>query len=664
MKLFFVIPALAAMLGANCLAQADPLKLPAIMSDNMVLQQGIANPIWGWAEPGAEVIVTIAGQTSKATADAKTGKWTLKLKPLKPGGPLEMTVTSKAEQKVVKNILVGEVWVCAGQSNMDFGVGGVVNSQQVIAGAKYPEIRHFATGYAAPAEPAEDCQGQWVVCSPDTVAGFTAVGYLFGLELHKTLKVPVGLIKAAVGGTPVESWTSREMMKAEPEFAAALQQLDKTIADYPQAKKKHDEDLAARDAIMKKPVEDKGWEAISLDESDWKDMPQPGIWENNGLNMDGVAWLRKTVTIPENWAGKEVALNLAPVDNQDITYWNGVKVGEGNDYKQVRKYTVPADLVKGGKTVIAIRVYDTDGWGGIVGKDEDTYLACAGQNPISLVGTWKVKPAFIIPPWPQEPMGPGNAFLPTSLHNGMVAPYVPYGIKGAIWYQGEGNERDQPNSYFFKMRGMITGWRKAWGLGDFPFYYTQIANFRDPTNDPAGNDGVHWATVRQSQLRALSIKNTGMAVAIDLADPGNPGDIHPKDKQDVGRRLALWALAKDYGNKNLVYSGPIYKSMKTEGGKIRINFDCVGGGLVVGAKDGIQPFRVLDNAKLQCFAIAGQDKVWHWADAVIDGDTVVVSCPDVPAPAAVRYAYSMNPVGNKLYNKDGLPASPFKTDDW
>ncbi|HEU5070799.1 MAG TPA: sialate O-acetylesterase [Verrucomicrobiae bacterium] len=644
------------------LARAD-VRLPHIFGDHMVLQRNVKVPVWGWADPGERVTVEFAGRRVSVSAD-KDGKWMVKLAPLNASSEGRELTVSGRNTIVLKDVLVGEVWVCSGQSNMDFNLGGVINAQEEIRRANHPQIRHFTTGYAAPAEPAKDCQGQWVVCSPETAGGFTAVGYFFGLELHQALNVPVGLIKSAVGGTPVESWTGKEMMMSEPAFAAALKLYDNTLKNYPEARKKYEAEVAARDAVIKAPVEDKGWESPSLEDADWKTIPQPDIWENHGLNIDGVVWERFAVTIPQSWAGKELTLHLAPVDNEDLTYWNGTKVGEGNDYKQVRSYTVPASLVKAGSTVIAIRVNDTDGWGGINGKPEDMFLACAGQGKISLVGQWKYKIAFTLPPWPREPLGPGNAFLPTALYNGMIAPYAGYGIKGAIWYQGEGNESDKPGSYFYKMRGMIAGWRKAWGEGDFPFYYTQIANFRDPTDDPAGNDGVHWATVRQSQLQTLNVKHTGMAVTIDLADPDNPGDIHPKDKQDVGHRLALWALAKDYGQRGLVYSGPIYKSMRVEGDQIRLRFDCTGGGLVVGSKAGINPFQELKGAKLQCFAIAGADRKWFWANAVIDGHTVLVSSPEVEHPVAVRYAYSMNPAGNKLYNKEGLPASPFRTDNW
>jgi sialate O-acetylesterase len=650
------------MVGMAVPAGAE-VRLPKIFGDHMVLQRERPVPVWGWAEPGEKITVRFGGASVHTTADAK-GKWLLKLPALPATAEGRELSIAGSNTLAFKDVVVGEVWLCGGQSNMDFGLGGALNAEQEIKDAKYPAIRHFRTEFAAPAEPAEDCRGQWAVCSPETAGGFTAVGYFFGRRIHQEVGVPVGLITAAAGGTPVESWTGKQMMQAEPEFGAALKQLDETLAGYPAAKQRYEAERAARDEKMRAPIADQGWETPALDEGDWKEMAVPKNWEDNGLHLDGCVWLRKTVSIPDSWAGKELTLSLGPVDNADITYWNGTKVGGTDNYKLDRSYTVPAAVVKAGKTVIAVRVYDTDGYGGINGKPEQLFMAVAGQNQVSLAGPWKYQVAFVIPGWPQEPMGPGNAFLPGSLYNGMIAPHVPYGIKGAIWYQGEGNERDQPNSYYCKMRGMINGWRSVWGMGDFPFYFTQIANFRGPCEDPAGDDGVHWATVRQSQLKTLGVKNTGMAVAIDLADPGNPGDIHPKDKQDVGDRLALWALAKDYGRKNLVYSGPLYKGMKVEGGKIRIGFDCIGGGLMVGAKEGIKPTVELKDAKLQTFAIAGDDRKWHWADAAIDGNTVLVSCPAVAKPVAVRYAYSMNPVGNKLYNKYGLPASPFRTDEW
>lgn len=639
------------------------VRLPRTFGDHMVLQRDIPVPVWGWAEPGEKVTVRFAGASAETTADA-AGNWEVRLPALRASAESrELTITGHTTV-AFKDVLVGEVWLCGGQSNMDFGLGGAFNAEQEIKDATYPQIRHFRTEFAAPAEPARDCRGQWQVCAPETAGGFSAVGYFFGRRIHQELGVPVGLITAAVGGTPVESWTGTEMMKAEPAFNEALKLFDETMAAYPEARKRYEAERTAREDKLQAPIQDQGWEAVALDDSDWKELPVPANWEDHGLGLDGCVWLRKTITVPDNWAGKELMLSLGPVDNADVTYWNGVRIGAGDNYKLPRTYPISATLAKAGKAVIAVRIYDTDGYGGINGKPEELHLSVAGQAPVTLAGPWKSKVAFVIPGWPEEPLGPGHAFLPGSLYHGMIAPHVPYGIKGVIWYQGEGNERDAPHSYFHKLRGMITGWRAAWGLGEFPFYFTQIANFREPCPDPAGNDGVRWATVRESQRQTLQVNRTGMAVAIDLADPGNPGDIHPKNKQDVGNRLALWALAKDYGNTDLVYSGPLYKGMTVAGDRIRITFDCTGSGLMVARKEGLAPAYELKGANLQTFAIAGEDRQWHWADAVIEGDTVLVSSPKVPKPVAVRYAYSMNPAGNKLYNREGLPASPFRTDDW
>lgn len=629
----------------------------------MVVQRGIPIPVWGWADPGEKVTVRFAGASATATADAD-GSWRVKLPPLTASADGRDLTVGANNTLTVHDVLVGEVWLCAGQSNMDFPLSGALNAAEEIRAADFPVIRHFRTSYAAPAEPAIDCQGQWQVCTPEAAGGFSAVAYFFGRKLHQELDVPVGLITSAVGGTPVESWTGREMMKAEPALATAMQRFDVAMAAYPEARKNFEAERAAREESVAKPIEDAGWEAVSLDETGWKEMELPANWEDRGLGIDGCVWFRKTIIVPTAMAGKDLTLDLGPVDNSDVTYWNGVKVGAGDNYELARSYTIPAKLVKAGPAVLAVRVYDTDGYGGINGKPEQLRLAADGSDTLSLAGPWKTKVAFVIPGWPVEPMGAGNAFLPSALYNGMIAPLVPYAIKGAIWYQGEGNESDPAHVYFHKMRAMIGGWRDVWGEGDFPFLFTQLANFRSPTDDPAGNDGVHWALARESQLETLTVKNTGMAVAIDLADADNPGDIHPKNKQDVGNRLALWALAKDYGREDLVYSGPLYQGMAVEADKIRISFTHTGRGLMVGQKDSLEPTAELEGAKLRNFAIAGEDQQWHWADAVIVGDKVLVSSSEVPHPVAVRYAFSMNPGGGKLYNKDGLPASPFRTDDW
>jgi len=468
---------LVCLLGLATAAAAD-VRLPSVFGSNMVLQQGEPVPVWGWGDAGAKVTVKFAGQEKTATA-CDAGKWKLKLDALKTNAePAVLTVTSGDDTVKLENVVVGEVWICSGQSNMEWPVSRC-NAPDDIAAADYPLIRQIKVPHIAKPEPQDDFPGEWVVCTPQTVPNFTAVGFFFARKLHEELGVPVGLVNSSWGGTRVEPWTP-------PSGFAAVEEL-------------------------------------------------------------------------EEMAEKE-------------------------------------------------------------------YDAKSHQQP-------------------------------TVLYNGMIAPLVPLAMRGAIWYQGESNG-SEGESYYHKKRALIGGWREKFQQGDFPFYFVQLADFREPTDDPKGGDG--WARLREAQLDTLQVPNTGMAVIIDI---GEARDIHPKNKQDVGRRLALWALAHDYG-KDLVYSGPLYKDMKVEGDKIRITFDHVGSGLIVGKKDGKKPVEEVVDGELKRFAIAGADQNWHWADAKIDGDTVVVSSDEVKNPVAVRYAFSMNPEGANLYNKEGLPASPFRTDEW
>jgi sialate O-acetylesterase len=483
------------------------VRLPNIISDNMVLQQGKAIPIWGWADANESVTVTGSWGSGKwvTTAD-QDGKWMVRIDTGKTGGPYEMTVSGK-NPITIKNILVGEVWVCSGQSNMEFTVKQAKNSAEEIAEANnYPQIRQFLVGRKVIYTPMYNCNGKWQICSSQTAGNFTAAGYFFGRELTKQLNVPVGLINTSWGGTPAESWMSREYLEKDPNFQPILKKFEATSADINELKKKYREEMQKYDAIVPK------------------------------LRAEG-------------------------------------------------------------------------------------------------------KP---LPPRPEEPIGPGHAYSPMGLYNGMIVPILPYGIRGAIWYQGESNAW-RAYQYRTLFPAMIKNWRDAWHQGDFPFLFVQLANYMQPEPQPVESD---WAELREAQLMTLSVPNTGMAVTIDIGEP----DIHPKNKQDVGKRLALWALAKTYG-KNIVYSGPIYKSMKVDGNKAVLAFDNIGGGLVA------------KGDSLKGFAIAGADKKFVWADANIEGDTIVVSSDKVAAPASVRYAWEKNPVCN-LYNKEGLPATPFRTDTW
>ena len=497
---------------ALLLVKADAViadvRLPAVISDNMVLQDGMKATIWGWAEPGEQIMVSVNWHNMQwaVTAD-KDGMWMFKMNPPKVGGPYKMTIKGK-NTITIQNILVGEVWIASGQSNMQWPVKQSDNAEQEIAEANYPEIRLFTVERKTAEKPQSDCTGSWVSCSPETVPGFSAVAYFFGKELHKELNVPIGLIQTSWGGTPAEAWTRWQILETEPDFAPILQRYADAVAKYPEAK--------------------------------------------NNYELKVIEW-----------------------------------------------------------------------------KEASAKAKAEGKKP---------------PQRPREPFGPGHHHSPAGLYNAMIAPLIPYGIRGATWYQGEANA-GRAYQYRKLFPTMIKNWRNDWGQGDFPFLFVQLANFKAVKPEPSESD---WAELREAQLMTLSLPNTGMAVIIDI---GDANDIHPKNKQDVGKRLALWALAKTY-RKKLEYCGPLCKSMEVEGNKVILHFEHVGGGLVA-----------CGDGPLKGFAIAGADHKFVWANAKIAGDTVVVSSDKIAEPVAVRYAWADNPVCN-LFNKEGLLASPFRIDDW
>jgi sialate O-acetylesterase len=644
--------ALGLVLAAATGADAD-VRLPAIFGDHMVVQQDLKIPVWGWADPGESVTVTLGDRKASAKADADS-KWRVSLAAVKAGGPLEMTVAGKNTIKIA-DVLAGDVWVCSGQSNMEMSVGSSLNAAQEIAEAKYPEIRLFTVAKKVSPTPLEDCQGSWVLCSPETVGGFSAVGYFFGRDLWKAEKVPQGLIHTSWGGTPAESWTTLETLRARFKPIADRYQLPGP--DAAKDKAEYEAKLKAWEETGKDPGNtgsEKGYADPAHDLAAWKEIDTPGKWEDQGLDLDGAVWMRRDVEVPEAWAGKDLALSLGAIDDYDTTYFNGTKVGAigpetPNWWQTPRKYKVPGALVKAGKATIAVRVFDNYLGGGMTGAAEDLNLKPeAGGDAVSLAGKWRYLVEFTIgdghrPAQPQAPGDVNNPWLPSGLWNAMIQPIVPFGIRGAIWYQGESNA-GRAYQYRDLFAAMIEDWRRAWGQGDFPFFFVQLANFTPRNDQPVASD---WAELREAQTMTLRLPKTGMAVIIDI---GDAADIHPKNKQDVGGRLALAARKIAYG-EDLVYSGPMYKSMKVEDGKVRLAFDHTGGGPVA------------KGDKLVGFAVAGDDQKFVWADARIDGKTVLVGSPDVPKPAAVRYAWSNNPECN-LYNKEGLPASPFRTDDW
>jgi sialate O-acetylesterase len=619
-----ILTLVGAAAGVCQAAPARNVRPHSLFSDHMVLQRGVAVPVWGSADAGGTVTVSVAGQTASTVADAKGG-WIAKLEPLKAGGPHELTIAG-AQSITLKNVLVGDVWICSGQSNMEQGIAACSNPKEETAKANYPRIRLFMVPHHIAGEPQTTVNASWQTCSPATVAaggwgGFSGAAYYFGRHLHKELDVPIGLIQTCWGGTIAEAWTSAEALKTLPDFKPAVEQFEQLVADL----KKGQDSYKQRVADWWRtndPGSAKGWADPAFDASAWKPMALPQHWEKVAElgSFDGLVWFRRQVDVPAAWAGKDLLLELGPIDDRDTTF---------------------------GRNLVAVRVLDTGGGGGGYGQPGPLRLSRPGGagKPVALAGPWSYQiaaPMGKLPPLPVKAVG-GSPNVVTVLYNGMIAPLVPCAIKGAIWYQGESNA-GRAMQYRTLLPTMINDWRTRFGVGDFPFFIVQLANFMAVQTTPVQSG---WAELREAQLlTAQKDPNVGLAVITDI---GDARDIHPKNKQDVGKRLALSALAVAYGRK-LVHSGPQLRAMKVEGGTARLAFDHVGGGLV--ARGG---------AKLKGFAVAGDDKQFHWADAVIEGESIVVSSPNVARPAAVRYNWANNPIGN-LFSKDGLPAGPFRTD--
>ena len=634
------------------------VRLPAIIGDNMVFQQGVKIRIWGTAKPDERVTVTFNTHSSSAVATTE-GRWEVFLGPFKAGGPFELMV--KGENVLtIKNVLVGEVWLCSGQSNMEWPLINTFNGDDTVAEANFPQIRLFTVEKHTSTTPLTDVEGHWVITTPDEAAHFSAVGYFFGRELYRQLKVPVGLIHSSWGGTPAEAWTSNDALRSVPELKPILDRYGSSLNALPQTKEAYARALAAweeknlyRDSGNK--GEGLGYADPKASTAGWSKMELPKQFETAGLLIDGAVWFRRVVEVPEKWSGKDLVLNLPPIDDYDTTYFNGTKIGSIgretlNSYMVARKYVVPGRLVHAGANVIAIRVFDSAGEGGFSrgGKFSLGPATAAEPDLISLRGAWEYKVELALEPkhpdWGSRPdaVGVNNQNNPSVLYNAMIAPLVRFPIRGVIWYQGESNA-GRAYEYRALFPLMIRNWRTAWGR-EFPFYFVQLANWHAHKAEPDESD---WAELREAQMMTLREPQTGMAVIIDI---GDEVELHPRNKLDVGRRLAAWALAATYGRK-VVPSGPLFDRFTIDGDKIRIKFKYAAG------------LKTIDGGPVKGFAIAGEDHHFVWADARIDGDTVVVSSPHVAKPVAVRYGWADNPIVN-LYNQVGLPASPFRTDDW
>jgi sialate O-acetylesterase len=643
----------------------DALRLAHLFTDHAVLQRDRSVPVWGWTTPGLRVRVTLGPYTAE-TRSGDDGRFLTRLPPMPAGGPYELDVNTPDPDAHVRltDVMVGEVWVCSGQSNMEWPVSQTDFDVQTLRAADR-EIRSLRVPQRTLLGHQSDVDAAWQVASPETVAGFTAVGFFFGRRLTRELGVAVGLINASWGGTRIETWISREELVLHGRTRDEVARYEASVAgaEYwgrfdpfePDSQQARDRQL-----VLNYPRDPgntgaaNGWADAAHDDHAWESMIQPGSWLLAGHATNGVFWFRRDVTIPAEWAGKDLALGLGAIDKQDITYFNGEQVGSTGQYLEdqywcvPRSYTLPGRLVKAGRAVIAVRVYSFIYDGGMIGPQQKMTLGLADMSaePIPLAGVWrmKIEHEFGLVKPQTLPEGLGNPQSPYMLNDNMIHPLIPYAIQGATWYQGESNDNIS-REYGWMLRALIRDWRRAWGQGDFTFLTVQLANFHQPMAYQANST---WATVREGQMSSLQEANTGVAVAIDI---GESHDIHPRNKQDVGSRLAQWALSRTYG-KPLVPSGPLYRDHVIAGDRIRLRFDHTGGGLV--ARGG----------ELKTFVIAGADGKFLSAVAEIEGDSVWVRAPAVPEPAAVRYAWADNPDGCNLYNREGLPASPFRTDEW
>jgi len=639
-------PALCCYVLLICQTAFCNVRLPRLVSDGMVLQRDATVKIWGWADEGEKVTINFKGKTY-TTAAGTDGKWMVTLSPLKAGGPYNMEI--KATNLItLKSILIGDVWICSGQSNMELSMDRVKDKYpDIIAHSDNPSIRQFIVpdryNFNTPQEDLES--GNWESANPKTVLNFTAVGYFFAKELFEKYKVPIGLMNASLGGSPAQAWLSEDALKAFPEYLATAEKY-KDIAYINQIKEK---DKAVNDAWYNRIRQiDKGlapgekpWFDTTYDASQWPTMNVPGYWADGQLGpVNGVVWFRKEIDVPASMTAKPARLLLGRIVDGDETYVNGKLVGSVSYQYPPRRYDVPENLLKPGKNIIVVRVINNSGRGGFV-LDKPYQLMAAGQT-IDLKGQWQYKLGATMDPLPPSTF---IQWQPLGLYNGMIAPLLNYSIKGVIWYQGESNT-GKPLEYRKLFPALIANWRQKWNQGDFPFLYVQLAGFMETKDQPSESG---WAELRQAQLKTLTVPNTAMAVIIDL---GEWNDIHPLNKEDVGKRLALAAQKLAYGDENVVYSGPIYQSMKIEGNKIILTFTNIGGGLL--AKG---------DGQLRYFAIAGADKKFVWAKAEIKGNKIIVWNDYVTNPVAVRYAWADNPEGANLYNKEGLPASSFRTDE-
>lgn len=622
------------------------VRLPKIFESNMVLQRDKPVNVWGWASPGEAITIKLNDQSVSGKAD-RNGEWKVSLPALKAGGPYEMLISGKNEI-ILSNILIGDVWICGGQSNMQWRLDQTGFQEEDSAWLQKAPIRLFTVHTDMDYMPKEDLTGSgWKTLSKENINEFSAVAYHFGKYINQQLDVPIGLISDNLGATSIETWMSNEALMGFPQFEKVIGNIvkeGKSFSELHSDFEKKKSKWYDKHYFQGRGVEEQ-WYKPDTDVSKWKAIKVAGnTWEGEPelQNHDGAVWFRTSFDLPEGYSQDTFHLGLLQIDDYDIVWVNGIKVGETYGRHNHRNYTVATDLLKPKNNVLTIRVFDIGGIGGF------TTNAFWGND--ILWGDWLYKKGLLIPAsnkFPAVKLPNATPFSsPTVLYNANIAPLTPMAIKGVIWYQGESNA-ERAYEYRELFPSLIKDWRKQFNQGDFPFLFVQLANYMEESQIPKEDN---WAELREAQAMALTLTNTGMAAAIDI---GEANDIHPKNKAAVGKRLGLAAMKVAYG-KNIVYTGPTFKSMEIQDNAVVLKFDNIGSGLKTTDKHGY----------IRGFQVAGSDKKFYWAKASIEGETVIIRSKMVENPVAVRYAWSSNPGLLDLYNKEGLPAIPFRTDAW
>jgi sialate O-acetylesterase len=636
---------IAFMLSANA-----NIKLPSLVGNNMVLQRNAPVKIWGWCSIGEKVSISFMGKEYKAVV--KDSSWSLMLPAMKKGGPYEMKLKGNNEI-VLKDILIGEVWLCSGQSNMGFLMMNTSNAKEEIPKADYKNIRLFTIGKDYSSKPLQEAVDvkRWEACTPTTIAKFSAVAYFFGRKLHEDLNVPIGLVWSAYGGTTIESWISKEGLAGEVTFGEAAAKIEQR--DLDDEVKKATERFDGWIRTINKM--DKGYDNATYSwansfHADWSKAKMPASWENTQSlkNKDGVIWFQKEIVLSAADIANEARISLGAVADEDYTFINGQQVGHRFDERsKKREYSVPKSVLKEGSNFVTVRITNYRDDGGFMGKADELFLQTPA-NKISLAGDWNYKIGLdtVVPTGLARQLNTRQ--IPCILYNAMIAPATNYTLKGVLWYQGESNAL-RGFQYRELFARMIKDWRKKFNNSTLPFVYAQLPNYKKIPSKPVD---AEWAETRESQAEVLKLPFTSMACTIDQ---GEANDIHPKYKNEVGKRLALQAEYNVYGIKDFVPSGPVYKSMKIEGSSILIEFQVTGEGLKT--KDA--------NKMVKGFAIAGEDKTFVFANAeILSKNTVVVKNASINKPIAVRYAWADNPGELNLTNNTDMPAYPFRTDKW